>query len=228
DAYYALEGANFHNDALSYYNSGNYEQALPAVNKAIEYYEKVKPSIIETLIIDYSYHKDLSNMYSLKGAILNEQNHYYEALISVNKSIDLDYNNAYAWNNKGNAFYHLGKYQEAIKCYDIAGRDPSLNYSVYSEKCLVGLKIQNESVGPREDLRCKCMGLGTKYIDTPNGPQPTCAAEGSSNLSTNGNMSAGSIGIGSGSPGNQPSRIEEQWWNRSSGFTYPGLRQSYL
>jgi tetratricopeptide (TPR) repeat protein len=36
------------------------------------------------------------------------------------RTLAIDPNNSYAWNNKGNALHNLGKYNEAIKCYDEA------------------------------------------------------------------------------------------------------------
>lgn len=220
DEYYLINGYNSYKDAESYFNSGNYVGALPAINNSIEDVEKIRSFIFKDILFIY-YKNMLSDEYCMKGAILNELKRYNEALIFLNKSIDKNYKNAYAWNNKGNAFYHLGNYGEAINDYDFAVRlDPSLKYAAYSKKCLAKLKLQNESVEPGEDLICKCMGLKTKYIDSPNSPQPTCVAEGNSNLGSNSSMSVGGISFGSISPGNQSNQIEEQWRNRSSGFTY--------
>lgn len=36
------------------------------------------------------------------------------------KALEIDPNDADAWNNKGNALYNLGNYNEAIECYDRA------------------------------------------------------------------------------------------------------------
>ena len=36
------------------------------------------------------------------------------------KCLELDPKNAVAWNNKGFALYKLGRYEEAIRCYDTA------------------------------------------------------------------------------------------------------------
>ena len=36
----------------------------------------------------------------------------------INKSIDIDPNNAHAWNYKGYALFDLKIYEDALKCFD--------------------------------------------------------------------------------------------------------------
>jgi Tfp pilus assembly protein PilF len=56
----------------------------------------------------------------IKGLELHGLGKYNEAILSYNKSIEIDPKYVRAWLNKGLAFHYLGKYNESINCYDKA------------------------------------------------------------------------------------------------------------
>ena len=55
---------------------------------------------------------------------LEQANNYYSdgsydiALLSVNKSLEIDPTNIEAWMVKGDSFYALGMYKDALDCYN--------------------------------------------------------------------------------------------------------------
>lgn len=55
-----------------------------------------------------------------KGLSLRKFGKDYEAIECYDKALQVDPNNAYAWNSKGESFRNLEKYKEAIECYDKA------------------------------------------------------------------------------------------------------------
>ena len=54
------------------------------------------------------------------GYVANENREYQEAIEHYTEAIQLDPNNALAYNNRGNAYLSLGQYQRAIQDYDKA------------------------------------------------------------------------------------------------------------
>jgi tetratricopeptide (TPR) repeat protein len=56
----------------------------------------------------------------LKGVALLNLGNYEEAIKCYDKAIEIEPNNAEAWNNKGIVLGRLSKYEEAIACYDKA------------------------------------------------------------------------------------------------------------
>ena len=55
-----------------------------------------------------------------KGAALDDQGKYDDAIKAFDEAIRINPNYADAWYNKGVAFYHQKKYNEAIQAYDKA------------------------------------------------------------------------------------------------------------
>ncbi len=52
---------------------------------------------------------------------------------AYDRAIEIDHNNSFAWNDKGFAFYDLGKYEEALKAYDKAIEiNPNYSLSWYN------------------------------------------------------------------------------------------------
>ena len=56
----------------------------------------------------------------LKGNEYFYKKKYNEAIQCYDKALEIDVNNANAWNNKGLSLYYIGEYEEAIQCYDKA------------------------------------------------------------------------------------------------------------
>ncbi|NMC59358.1 MAG: tetratricopeptide repeat protein [Candidatus Methanofastidiosa archaeon] len=67
--------------------------------------------------------------YVADGVTLYNQGNYDESLVKFEKAIQIDPNNAYAWNGKGLCLNKKGKYSEAIECFGNALElDP--NYAI--------------------------------------------------------------------------------------------------
>ena len=55
------------------------------------------------------------------------------------KALEIDPNDADAWNNKGNALYNLGNYNEAIECYNQTLKiDPNYINAWYNKGVVLG------------------------------------------------------------------------------------------
>lgn len=81
-------------------NSGRYEEALQAYDKAIE----LKP--------------DFSSAWLNKGNALGKLGRYEKALQTYDKVIELSPDDSNAWYNKGAVLSNLGRYEEALQAYD--------------------------------------------------------------------------------------------------------------
>jgi tetratricopeptide (TPR) repeat protein len=58
--------------------------------------------------------------------------------------LEIDPNDADAWNNKGNALYNLGNYNEAIECYDQALKIDPKNVLVIENRDIVLERMEKE------------------------------------------------------------------------------------
>ena len=67
----------------------------------------------------------------------NHLEKYEEAIICLDKAIELDPHKADAWYNKGHALAELEKYEEAIICLDKAIELDSSNSMIWNEKAVV-------------------------------------------------------------------------------------------
>jgi tetratricopeptide (TPR) repeat protein len=60
---------------------------------------------------------DTPHNWIAKGVYLNSQNNNAGALDAYNHAIEMEPTNWLAWLGKGDAYYGLGKYEDAISCY---------------------------------------------------------------------------------------------------------------
>ena len=181
DEYYYIQGHNFWQTASQDYNSKHYDLALANIDKSIEYFKKFE--LINNLIIEEAFiQNDISDIYNLKAAILNELGQFNESLNYSNEAIKFNPKNKYAWNIKGYALYHLGSYDEAIRCYDSAiGIDPSFIYAINNKNAVLPDKGSIEDNGVQNIC---------EYVDTVVGRMLICQGAGSKGGSGRG------IGIG--------------------------------
>ena len=76
------------------------------------------------------------------------------------RTLAIDPNNSYAWNNKGNALHNLGKYNEAIKCYDEAIElEPSNAYAWHNREVC---KAKTDWLAKQDDYIVQEMMKGSK------------------------------------------------------------------
>ncbi|MEI0566034.1 tetratricopeptide repeat protein [Brachyspira pulli] len=109
----------FYNDAIDDYKKAlelnpNYKEADKALTDT-----KNNLDIYNNSLINKDYTKDPMYYFS-KAHNLYNKSKYEEAIKNYNKSIDLDPNNSYAYNNRGLAKNNLEQYFNALKDYDKA------------------------------------------------------------------------------------------------------------
>ncbi len=108
-------------NALS--NLGKYEEAIKCYDKSLE----INPNNPILILINKSgilFSKDAANTWL--GKISAFSNLDIEVILEIyEKLLENSPNNAYAWTWKGNILSNLGKYEEAIKCYDRVFGDKS-------------------------------------------------------------------------------------------------------
>ncbi|MEI0526614.1 tetratricopeptide repeat protein [Brachyspira murdochii] len=98
----------------SYYNNGNYKEAIKCLNKAVE----LNPN-------------DANNWHWL-GISYHENEEYSEAIRCLNKAVELNPNNEYNWYWLGNSYYKNEEYSEAIRCLNKAVElNPNNEYNWY-------------------------------------------------------------------------------------------------
>jgi tetratricopeptide (TPR) repeat protein len=127
------------------YKSGNYTEALVAVDKAIE----MDPS-------------NATAWYD-KGQIYLAEQKYYNALIAYEKSLIIKPNGADAWNGKGVALTELDRYDEAQLAYNEA------------------LRLDPKYLSARENQ----LGLENKMRNTKTNPLFSMSSQSPVNLSNN-------------------------------------------
>ena len=109
----------FYNDAIDDYKKSlelnpNYKEADKALTDT-----KNNLDIYNNSLINKDYTKDPMYYFSKAHNLYNKRK-YEEAIENYNKSIDLDPNNSYAYNNRGLAKNNLEQYFNALKDYDKA------------------------------------------------------------------------------------------------------------
>ena len=125
------QGSRHYNHANWYYNKGAYSLSLVHVDKCIEIWNCPTRSVAVRVSSYLVGGPDLSDAWSLKGAILSGLGRHMEAIECCDRAIKINPSNVYAWNNKGIALRSLGLYEEAIDCFDNAiAIDPSFSYAI--------------------------------------------------------------------------------------------------
>ena len=97
-----LEAKDFYNQGNDLYDSGDYQKALEAYDKAIA----IKPDDIDT--------------WYNRGISLGNLKRYEEAIESFDKAIAIKSDDASTWYNRGYSLDKLQRYQEALESYDKA------------------------------------------------------------------------------------------------------------
>ena len=101
----------------------NAQQQIKSISEEVDKIEKKEGTRIEEIRAENI--QISRNELLLKECILKGNEHllkkeYSKAYRGMTKSLELDPDDATAWNNKGNALGNLGRHEEAIKCYDKA------------------------------------------------------------------------------------------------------------
>jgi restriction system protein len=92
------------------------------------------------------------------GCKLSHEGKYEEAIEFFDKSILAKPNYAYAWYNKGDAFFYLSMYKEAMKCYKEV---KDIDYDLYcafgrrNEKIILKKKLENFNFNEERELFIK-------------------------------------------------------------------------
>ena len=84
--------------------NGDYQGAINDCDKIIELHSNYPLELAE-----------LVNVYKIKVNCLISLERYQEALSFANKALELDKSKAVIWMNRGNIYYKIGKYNEAIQ-----------------------------------------------------------------------------------------------------------------
>lgn len=153
----------------------------PTPEKIKEKYEKIFSLLDELKIqqakekIDKLLKKNKNDpfLFWLKGYVLLYEgaNDLEEAIDSFDRAIEIDPDNAFAWEFKAIALRSLGRYEAAIECYDKSIELDPLDYSaIYNRALLL------ERLGKLEDA-LDYYSLATKIQ-----PENTLAWEGKANL----------------------------------------------
>jgi tetratricopeptide (TPR) repeat protein len=142
------------NEGAIQFELGRYDEAIKLFDKAIDINSSYSPawkaeSYAYLTLEDYENGLEYINRYLdvnktdpealiLKGWALDEigdyPGRYNEAIEVLDKAIDLDPQNAWAWSNKGNALTDLGRYPEAIQAFNKAIELEPLYALAYSNK----------------------------------------------------------------------------------------------
>ncbi|RZM79573.1 substrate-binding domain-containing protein [Leptolyngbya iicbica] len=107
-------------EGVSFGNAGRYQLALDRFNKAIELadMERLKAAAAGTTLVGAS--AVIARGLARRGATLANLGRSDEALKSLNRSLEMDPDDAAAWIGKGNVFIPMGQLDEALFCFDKA------------------------------------------------------------------------------------------------------------
>jgi tetratricopeptide (TPR) repeat protein len=122
----AFDARAWRDTGVILYNQGNYGEALPAFDKAIQ----LDPFNADNL--------------NSKGIVLHQLGRYREAIKYFDQAIDLNPSSAAIWSNKAEALYALGEYQDAADACDVAiGMSPRSAYVWYIKGQILKMEAEN-------------------------------------------------------------------------------------
>jgi tetratricopeptide (TPR) repeat protein len=146
---------NISNMALAYYMDGNYGEALRQLRKALQLDPSNSTARKNLPMVEKAFNKNLQNMktrqsddpvhYYDLGNLFVEQTNYTDALASFSKAVELkpDYTDALV--NKGNCYYMLKEYDEAINTFkEVLSIDPNSKMANKNLSHLYGLMGNTE------------------------------------------------------------------------------------
>ena len=134
---------NIPKEELSYYN-----QALVSNDSALQLLKGIEKDFIK---------KDKKNIFVSQN---NSKEENKTQSLNLNKALELNPNDTETWNNKGMALDEIGKYEEAIKCYDKAIELDPNDIAAWNNK---GMALEN--LGKYEEaVKCydKDIGIESK------------------------------------------------------------------
>lgn len=108
--------------ATNYYNIAEQSISVGDYQKALEYFDKALAS--NTTLLGMG--DGLMYTYKDKSGVLTDLGRYDEAIKTADLGLIQFRNESGLWNNKGYAYYRMGKYNEAVDAYNNAVRiDPT-------------------------------------------------------------------------------------------------------
>jgi len=136
--------------SISSLQSGDYENALKAIDKIIELgftYAQLYKNKGDALFAQKSYTQALEAYEYALSLNAQDQDLYEEAKVDYQKAIDLGYCTDHAYYNLGNACYRLGLYREATAAYQQAISLNSLMDNAYFDlgHALSSLQLYTEA-----------------------------------------------------------------------------------
>ncbi|WP_204140886.1 substrate-binding domain-containing protein [Halomicronema sp. CCY15110] len=107
-------------EGVSFGKAGRYQLALDRFNKAIELadMERLKAAAAGTTLVGAS--AVIARGLARRGATLANLGRADDALKSLNRSLEMDPDDAAAWIGKGNVFIPMGQLDESLFCFDKA------------------------------------------------------------------------------------------------------------
>jgi len=111
--------------ATKYYDTENYDIALIYIDKAIQCYQMIDPSL------DFSL--EMATVHWLKGRILTKLNRNDEAVMNYDTSLNIYPNIARVWLDKGISLSLLFRFDDSIRCFDSAIELDPQNATYYTE-----------------------------------------------------------------------------------------------
>ncbi len=130
----------YYSRARDYFQYGEYEKSLSDLNNAIKYFPETEKA-------------DLSQAYTLRGMILQEQGNKEQAFADFNKAVELDATSRFSLLARAHLLYEMGDYESAKTDYNII-----LRRDVRCQEAYLGLAriaYRNNNMGMCEEYLMK-------------------------------------------------------------------------